>query len=106
MIENRSMTDDVLQSPSLDLLTQEGERFYLEQLRKKLEEKHLGKYVIIEPKSKDYFIDDDLLIALQKAEKKHPDKFFTIVKVGTFKPPVNNYKRNIKFQGIDHAWAL
>lgn len=94
------------QAPSLTVLTQEGERFYLEELRKKLEAKHLGQYVIIEPKSKDYFIDDDLLVALQKAEKKHPDKFFTIVKVGTFKPPVNNYKSNSKNRGLNHAWAL
>src|SRR5258708_35285419 len=100
------MHDHPLATPSLSALTQEGEKFYLEHLRKKLEAKHLGEYVVIEPIGKTYVINEDLLMAIKKAQKKHPNKFFTIIKIGTFKPPVNNYKQNSTPLEKNHAWAF
>src|SRR5436305_1104681 len=100
------MHDDVYQQPSLHSLANEGEQFYLDKLRADLEEKRLGEYVVIEPESKAYFVDEDLLKALKVAEKKFPNKFFTIIKIGTFKPSTNNYKFNVPVDTDSHAWTI
>ncbi len=47
-----------------------------------LEEGHRGEYLAIEVESGDYFLGADLAEALERAEKKHPNKEFFIIRVG------------------------
>jgi hypothetical protein len=71
---------------TLDEVTKLGMAYYLEELRDELEVKYLNKYAVIEPFSKEYFIDADLLEAIEQAERKFPKKLFFIVQVGTLYP--------------------
>lgn len=97
------MTDHPQQpgAPSLRYLTKLGEDFYFDELKDKLEKSDWGKYVVIEAESKKYFIDSDLLEALSQAEEALPNKFFTIIKIGSLHPSATNYRRN-----IEHAWPF
>lgn len=97
------MTD---QTPnhSLSYITQLGTEYYLQDLRDELEQKHMGDYVVIEPLTKRYFVDEDLLLAIQEAEQEFPDSFFTIIKIGSLKPPVAAYKHTTSnFDVMNHA---
>ena len=88
-------------NPTLRRLTQIGEDYYFDELKEKLEKTAWGKFVVIESESKKYFIHEDLLEALTQANEVFPDKFFTIIQVGSLQLPANNYK-----QEIHHAWPL
>ncbi len=59
-----------------------GEQIYQNELREKLEDKYLGKFVAIEVETKDYFLGDTQIAALSSARKKYPAKVFYLVKVG------------------------
>jgi hypothetical protein len=95
------MEDHNPSSPSLRYLTQLGEDFYFDELKDKLEKTDFGKYVVIEAESKKYFVHEDLLEALNEAEEEFPEKFFTIIKIGSLQLPATNYRKN-----IEHAWPL
>tara|TARA_Y100000310_G_scaffold293049_1_gene322345 strand:+ start:852 stop:1121 length:270 start_codon:yes stop_codon:yes gene_type:complete len=41
-----------------------------------------GKIVAIEPESGDFFIDEDELVAVDKAKVKHPTKLFYLKRIG------------------------
>ena len=77
------LDDQLKTQSSLDEVTKLGMAYYLEELREELEQKHLNKYAVIEPYSKEYFIDADLLEAINQAEQKFPKKLFFIVQIGT-----------------------
>lgn len=85
------MTDQA-NDKSLSYITRLGEEYYLAELRDQLEEKHMNDYVVIEPVSKRYYVDEDLLLAIQEAEQEFPDSFFTIIKIGSLQPPIAAYK--------------
>lgn len=62
----------------------ENEAFYqrcrpiFERLRPKLIENHYNWFIVIEPVSEDYFVDQDSRAALLQALEKHPQaEFFT-----------------------------
>lgn len=83
---------------SLEEITELGRHFYFDTLQERLEITNLGQYVVIEPASKEYFINEDLTKALQQARDKYPEDLFYIVKIGDIrKPRINN---------ISHAWSL
>jgi hypothetical protein len=94
---------------SLTYVTKLGEDYYLSELREKLEQEHLGDYVVIEPLSKRYYIDGDLLLAIQEAEQEFPDSFFTIIKVGSLKPSTAAFKKPVRnewqmfFDAVPHS---
>jgi hypothetical protein len=94
------MPDQVQQAQSLDYITKTGADFYMDELREKLEKTDLGKYAVIEPNTKSYFVHEDLLEALQEAEDKFPDNIFFIVHIGSLYPTSNNYKKNA------HEWLF
>ena len=71
---------------SLNELTQRGQQIYLSELREKLEQTHMGDWVIIEVESKKHFINGDEIKAIKKAKEEFPNKLFFIVKVGTLYP--------------------
>lgn len=79
---------------SLTYITQLGSEYYLSDLREQLEKEHMGDYVVIEPVSKRYFVDEDLLLAIQEAEQEFPDSFFTIIKIGSLKPSTAAFKQH------------
>jgi hypothetical protein len=88
----KDMSDVTLQNQdSLDYITKVGAEYYFHELKDELEEKEKGNYLVMEVESKEYFLDEDLLKAIEKAEKKFPDKLFFIVQVGTLQPPANFY---------------
>jgi len=54
-----------------DFLVEKGEKIYND-----------GKIVAIEPDSGDYFVDNSTVGAIEKAQKKYPDKTFYLVRIG------------------------
>lgn len=58
-----------------------GDEVY-QRLKPQLERQHEGKVIAIEPESGEYFLGADVLGALQKAEKRFPQKIFHILRVG------------------------
>ncbi len=48
-------------------------RAIFERVRPEYIEKNYGWYIAVEPKSGDYFIDEDIEIASQKARTKYPN---------------------------------
>lgn len=63
-------------------LAKEGYKIYQEKLKNILEPRHLGEYVAIEVDSGEYFLGADLAEALERAEKKYPEREFFVIKVG------------------------
>ena len=63
-----------------------------EEIKKELEAKHHGKYIVIEVDSGDYFVGKTAEEAFQQAEKVHPDKAFCLIRVGY--KAVHNLKRH------------
>lgn len=63
-------------------LAEAGQKFYEDQLRRKLETQYTGKFVAIEVDSGDYFVGNTLHEALERGKKKHPESVFYSVKVG------------------------
>ena len=47
-------------------------RAIFERVRPDLIQEHYGWYIAVEPNSGDYFIDEDIELASQKAREKHP----------------------------------
>jgi hypothetical protein len=63
-------------------ITKQGEEIYQYKLKKKLEPKFMGSFVVIDPETEDYFIASDPMEANKKALKKHPNKIFYLKKIG------------------------
>ena len=63
-------------------LAQVAERLYEEKLRSKLEPRHIGKIVVIDAESGDYFLGENLHEANENARKKYPNNVFYAIKVG------------------------
>ncbi len=59
-----------------------AERLYEEKLRSKLEPRHIGKIVVIDADSGDYFLGENLHEANERARKKYPNNVFYAIKVG------------------------
>ncbi|XZE22264.1 hypothetical protein SH449x_002183 [Pirellulaceae bacterium SH449] len=51
-------------------------------LREKLESEHWGKFVAIEPDSKDYFVADSFGDAVRASRDCHPDRIAYVIRVG------------------------
>jgi hypothetical protein len=57
-----------------DRLSQE----VFERVRPELIKDHYSWFIVIEPNSKDYFLNQDELTAIHQAKEKHPDAIFFI----------------------------
>ncbi len=80
---------------SLSEISRLGNEFYLTELKDKLEKTKMGQYVVIEVESKKYFVDPDLKVALEKANKKFPTKLFNIIRVGELRSlPLQKKEKN------------
>ena len=57
--------------------------FYESKLQTQMEKEHLGKFIAIEPESKQYFIADSFMECAMEAKQKIPDKMSFVLKVGS-----------------------
>jgi hypothetical protein len=99
MLEN-TMTQIISPTSSPSYIAEKGDKIYIEKLKTELEKTNLGQYLVIEVDSEEYFINSDLLKALEVAKDKFPNKLFYIVKIGDNVQPSNNMK--IK----EYGWLL
>jgi len=53
-----------------------------ERLKPSIERQHFGEYIVVEPISKDYFIDSILGRALRAAKTRYPDRLFYTIRIG------------------------
>lgn len=78
---------------SAEEVTKVGEKYYFDNLKDKLEKTNNGDFLVIEVESRKYFINKDLMLALNQAKTKFPDKLFFIVQIGTLQKQPMNYKK-------------
>lgn len=64
-------------------IAQQGERLYQERFRVDYEKKYPGKYLALDITSEEAILADTPEGALAAAEKKNPQGFFHIVKIGS-----------------------
>ncbi|MBI3949725.1 MAG: hypothetical protein HY314_04640 [Acidobacteria bacterium] len=53
-----------------------------EEIKQPLEAEHFGKFLVIEVKSGDYFIDENDMQAIKKAKAAYPQGAFYLIKIG------------------------
>jgi hypothetical protein len=53
-----------------------------EKIKKRVEPKHRGEFMVIEVKSGDYFIDQNDMQAIKKAQAAHPKGTFYLIRIG------------------------
>lgn len=63
-------------------IIKKGEEIYQNKLKNILEPQDNGKYVVIEVISSDYFVNENLLTAVEEARKKYPESLFFTARVG------------------------
>lgn len=59
-----------------------GEAIYERDIRSKVESEHAGKYLVVDVTTGDYSISDIELAAFESAERKNPDGWFYVKRVG------------------------
>ena len=52
------------------------------EIKQPLEAEHFGKFLVIEVKSGDYFIDEDDMQAIKKAKAAYPRGTFYLIRIG------------------------
>lgn len=72
---------NLLKKTNLEKLASDGQKVY-GKIKAQYEPKYNGKFLAIEPESGEVFMADDAAYALVKAEKKHPEKLFYVLKIG------------------------
>lgn len=63
-------------------LSRRGQAYYDEHLRGKLEPAHNGEFLVLDVETGDYELDTSQIAALDRAEARHPDSVFYILRVG------------------------
>ncbi len=79
------MTDNnnkLLEKVNLQKIVEDGKKIYEEEREKYDTPENKGKFLAIEPESKDMFMGDSSAEVLIKAKEKHPDKLFYVIKIG------------------------
>lgn len=82
---------------SPDDVIKKGEAIYFSRLKDELEPTHSGETVVIEVDSGEYFINKDVLVAVNEARAKFPDKLFYIATIGSISKTSTNFQ---------YAWNL
>lgn len=59
-----------------------GEAIYERDIRPKVESEHTGKYLVVDVVTGDYSVSDNELAAFESAERKNPDGWFYVKRVG------------------------
>ena len=60
----------------------QAEAFYTAELRDKLEPAENGKFIVIDAKSHDYEVDDELIVATVHLRDRQPDGEMIVFRVG------------------------
>jgi hypothetical protein len=63
-------------------LVRRGQEYYEKFLRAKLLPEHKGEFVVLDPDTGDYEIDEDEVAAMDRMVAKHPNDVFYILRVG------------------------
>ena len=63
-------------------LADRAKAIFQSQIREKLESEHWGKYVAIEPDSKDYFVADSFGEAIRASRSIHADRIAYVIREG------------------------
>jgi hypothetical protein len=63
-------------------LSRRGQEIYDREIRKKVEKKHHGKFLVVEVDSHDYEIDQDPVAANQRLRQRHPGALSYMVRIG------------------------
>lgn len=77
----------------LEQLLKEGERIYL-QNKEDLESKYLGQYIVIDPETAQYLVDESKLAAYERAQEQFGLKLFYISRVGEVGRHERNYRQH------------
>ncbi len=88
------------QQLSLDEITKQGRKYYIEDLKDNLEKDAFGKYAVIDVEQKKYEVDSDRLTAVEKARKVFGEKLFYIVQIGALQ------NSGLNFVAKKYAWNL
>lgn len=59
-----------------------GEAIYEREIRSKVEPEHLDRYLVVDITTGDYSISDNQLAAFDHAERKNPNGWFYVKRVG------------------------
>lgn len=81
----------VQQNLSLEEISRIGEKFYLDELREKLELESFGQYVVIDVLKKEYVVNPDRFTASEEAKAKFGPQIFYAVQIGNLQEPTNNF---------------
>ena len=57
--------------------------YYESELKTQMEKEHLGRFIAIEPESKQVFIADSFMECALEAKQKIPDKMSFVLKIGS-----------------------
>jgi hypothetical protein len=69
-------------SPELAEAARRGKELYETRLKKELEQRHHGEFVVIEPVSGDYFVARKLRDAGAAAATAYPDRYLCTLRIG------------------------
>lgn len=83
----------------LEQILKEGERIYLAH-KDILERTHLGLYIVIDPETGEYLVDESKLAAYERAESQFGKKLFYIGRVGEIGKHERNYRHH------DPSWIF
>jgi len=73
--------DELIKKADLQKIVDEGEKIY-EEIKSQYEPRQNGKFLAIEPDSKDVYFGNESVDAMLLAKKAHPNKVFYIVRIG------------------------
>ena len=59
-----------------------AKQLYANRLRADLESQHMGRFVAIEPESRDYFLGDTIDEAVMAARSKYPSRLSYTLRIG------------------------
>lgn len=81
-------------------IADKGEALYKQRFQAEYEERHLGKYLAIDITSEEAFVADSPEQAIEAAQRKNPNGFFHLVKVGSPGVYRVGYTRHYNFDRI------
>jgi len=91
------MDEDLIKNADIEKIAREGAKIY-EGVKLQYEPKENGKYLAIDIDSKDIYLADDSIEAVEIAKKEHPDKIFYVVKIGF------DYAETLANYFVEKAW--
>ncbi|OGZ69524.1 MAG: hypothetical protein A3D44_03880 [Candidatus Staskawiczbacteria bacterium RIFCSPHIGHO2_02_FULL_42_22] len=75
------MEENLVKTVDIGKIADKGKRIY-KKIKSKYQPQYNGKFLAIEVDSKDVFLADSSVEAVETAKKKYPRKVFYVVKIG------------------------